>query len=62
MGKLHTEPKLLAALTAAAQRSLTAEQVHNQKVSFIMGSLGDESTVTRARVEEVLRNLEGVPA
>jgi hypothetical protein len=62
MGKLHTEPKLLAALTAAAQRSLTAEQVHNQKVSFIMGSLGEESTVTRARVEEVLRNLEGVPA
>ena len=62
MGNLHTDPALLKALTEAAQRSLTQEQVHLQKVSFIMGSLGEDSTITRARVEEVLRKLDGVPA
>ncbi len=62
MGNLHTDPALLKALSEAALRSLTAEQVHLQKVSFIMGSLAEDSTITRARVEEVLRKLDGVPA
>jgi molecular chaperone DnaK (HSP70) len=61
MGDLQTDPKLLTALSEAARRTLTPEQVHRQKVSFIMGSLGEDSTITRARVEEVLRKLEGLP-
>jgi molecular chaperone DnaK (HSP70) len=62
MGELHTDPKLLTALTEAAKRPLTPQQVHLQKVSFIMGSLAEDSTITRARIEEVLRKLEGLPA
>lgn len=62
MGDLQTDPKLLTALSEAAKRPLTPEQVHRQKVSFIMGSLGEDSTITRARVEEVLQKLEGLPA
>jgi molecular chaperone DnaK (HSP70) len=62
MGNLHTDPQLLTALSEAAKGTLTPEQVHRQKVSFIMGSLAEDSTITRARVEEVLRKLEGMPA
>lgn len=62
MGEIQTDPKLLNALSEAARRPLTPEQTHRQKVSFIMGSLGENSTITRARVEEVLRKLDGVPA
>jgi molecular chaperone DnaK (HSP70) len=62
MSDLMTDPKVLLRLEEAARRALTAAQVHRQKVSFIMGSLGDDSTITRSKVEEVLRRLEGSAA
>ena len=33
-----------------------------QKISFIMGSLSKDSTVTREQIEEALLNAEGVAA
>jgi hypothetical protein len=52
----------LNALKAAAGRKLSAEKMRRQKISFIMGTLGQESTVTRDRVEEELKKMEGSAA
>lgn len=57
-----TDPELLARLEKAAKAQLSAKTLRKQKVSFIMGSLGEESTITRERVEEVLDKLEGYAA
>ncbi|TCO68720.1 hypothetical protein [Rhodovulum euryhalinum] len=54
-----TDPSLLEALKASAGKKLTAEQLRRQKVSFIMGTLGKDSTITRDRIEEELKRLEG---
>lgn len=59
MGELKTERTLLDRLSAAAHVKLSAEQLRAQKVSFIMGSLSDDSKITRDRVEEELNRLEG---
>jgi hypothetical protein len=59
MGDLKTDPNLLKALQDSARLSLGAAELRRQKVSFIMGSLGKDSTITRAKVEEVLRQLDG---
>ena len=59
MLEIRTNPKLLDALKSAAQGTLSAEELRRQKVSFIMGSLKDDSTITRNRVKEVLDSLEG---
>ncbi len=57
--KLQTSEALLRALTESTARAPTAEEVRSQRVSFIMGSLRDDSTVTRARVQEILKQQEG---
>jgi hypothetical protein len=59
MTELKTSELLLAALEEASKRELTAEELNKQRVSFIMGSLKESSTVTRSRFEEVLAEQEG---
>ena len=59
MTSLHTDDALLRKLKAAASRSLSAEELRNQRISFIMGTLKDSSPVTRAKVTEVLAEREG---
>jgi hypothetical protein len=59
MTELKTKQSLLSALEKAASRPLTAEEVEKQRVSFIMGILRRDSTVTRSQVEEALAQLEG---
>lgn len=59
MTDLRTNEKLLARLKADSNRKLTEDELYKQRVSFIMGSLSDNSTVTRAQVTEVLANFEG---
>lgn len=54
MTKLHTSAALLDALTEASKKQVTADEIRKQRVSFIMGSLSDDSTVTRAKVTEIL--------
>lgn len=61
MADLKTKPDLLEALHRAATKSLTPKDVHDQRVSFIMGSLKETSSVTRAQVERVLANRDGIP-
>lgn len=59
MPDLKTNPSLLEAIEKAASSTPTAAEVYKQRVSFIMGSLGDSSSVTRAKVTEVLAAQEG---
>jgi hypothetical protein len=57
--ELKTKESLLSALRQAAAQTPTPEELHRQRVSFIMGALKHTSDVTRARVEEVLAQQEG---
>lgn len=61
MAELQTRPDLIRALELAATRPQTAEEIFKQRVSFIMGMLKDNSTVSRARVTEVLAEQQGKP-
>lgn len=63
MTELKTDPAVLRALRAAASKELTAEEINKQRVSFIMGTLKPESTLTRAHVQSILHKQQGkVPA
>lgn len=59
MTDLKTDGALLRALEEAARRRPTADELDEQRVSFIMGSLGESSTVSRERVTEILAAHEG---
>lgn len=59
MLELKTRDSLLQALRQAAQHPLTADEVRQQRVSFIMSTLKEGSSVTRARVEQILDAQEG---
>lgn len=63
MKMIQTDPKFLATLHEAAVRGPTAEELYQQKVSFIASSLSDGKTVvTTAQVERELRRLAGQAA
>ncbi len=62
MTGIKTDPSLLEALRKSAGKRLTAEQLRKQKVSFIMGSLKSDSSITREFVEKELKKLDGEPA
>ena len=51
--------ELTRAMEAAAGRPMTAEQIRQQKVSFILGTLGSDSSMTRKQVEDRLAKYEG---
>ncbi len=56
---LKTQESLLKKIQSASARQLSAEELRKQKVSFVIGSLSSESSVTRAQVREVLESFEG---
>jgi hypothetical protein len=60
--ELKTPQSLLDALRKAAEQSQSEDDVKQQRVSFIMGSLSESSDVTHARVREVLARQEGKKA
>jgi len=62
MTGLKTDPNLLNALKNAAGKKLSASQVRKQKISFILGSLGKDSTITREIVEREVKKNEGEAA
>lgn len=62
MTELLSDPTLLSQLKDAAEAGVTSEQMHKQKVSYILGAVSDQSNITKERVEEVLRGMEGIPA
>ena len=51
--------ELTRAMKAAAGRPMTAERIRQQKVSFILGTLGSDSSMTRKQVEDRLAKYEG---
>ena len=53
MSKLNTPQELLNALKAAVKEP-TPDELRDQSVSFIMGSVGSDSGITRADVESAL--------
>jgi hypothetical protein len=57
--KMTTHPKLLEALFDAGRRKPTEHEIHQQRVSFIVGSMRENSPVTRERIEHVLAEQEG---
>jgi len=59
MTELHTDPVLLRALSDSTKRKLTEAELQAQRVSFIMGSLDEDSTVTRAQIRRVLAEQSG---
>lgn len=59
MPELETAKALLDALRQASSHNPTAEELQRQRVSFIMGSLKPNSSVTRDRVQKVLEQQEG---
>ena len=44
----------LDALKRAATRPMTPEERHQQRVSFIVGTMGSDSTLSREDVERIL--------
>ncbi len=59
MTKIKTQPDLIRALKKAASLELSADDVHRQRVSFVMGTLKEKSDITRAKVEQVLAKQDG---
>ncbi len=59
MTELRTDQALINRLTNAAAGELTSEEVNKQRISYILGTLKDESTVTRAKIRDVLADHEG---
>lgn len=62
MTGLRASPALLDTLRQASQHRPSADDIRKQRVSFIMGSLKPDSTVSRERVEQVLDKHEGKKA
>jgi hypothetical protein len=56
---LKTDGALLEALERSADHVITASELHNQRVSFIMGSVSEGNGLTRERVEQILAQQEG---
>lgn len=59
MQDVQSDPQLLIDLRAAALHQMTAEQIRTQKIDYILNSLGDANSVTKAAVEKELDRLAG---
>ena len=60
MTNVSTNAALLEAMRQAASRPLTANEVKAQRISFILSSLSDKSTVTRDQVVKIIDEQAGV--
>lgn len=59
LGNVKTASELLSALAAGAAKRPSADELFEQRVSFIYGSVGSKSNVTRDQIRKVLE-AEGV--
>ena len=62
MTGMKTDESLLDALRRATAKTPSAEELEKQRISFIMGTLKPDSSVTRAKVQEILNEHEGKKA
>lgn len=53
------DPKVIETMKRAAARPMSREERREQRVSFIVGTMGSDSTVTREEVERILDEQEG---
>lgn len=60
MTNLKTKESTLLALEKASHTTSSPDEIKRQRVSFIMGSLNKDSHVTRAKVQEILAEQEGI--
>lgn len=58
--ELKTSDSLLNALHEACLKKLSAQEILEQRVSFVFGSLGADSSVTREKVRQILVEQDGV--
>lgn len=56
---LKTDPSLLRALEESARQKPTAHELQHQRISFIMGAMKDNSSVTREQIRKILAEHEG---
>ena len=54
----QTNPELLIALFKSIQHKSSKEEIHKRRVSFIVGSMKPNSTVTREEIERILTKQE----
>ncbi len=59
---LKTNGALLEALKNAASKKTSAQDVLEQRVSFVYGSISSTSNVTREHVRQVIAKQEGLAA
>jgi hypothetical protein len=57
--QLKTDNSLLKALEKASSAKPDADELMEQRVSFIFGSLKTESNITHAQIKQVLVEQEG---
>jgi Ca2+-binding EF-hand superfamily protein len=62
MTQLKTKESTLKALEKAAHRPLTSDEIQQQRVSFVMGSLDADNSITREKVEKLLAEQRGIKA
>jgi hypothetical protein len=59
MTDLHTNEALLLKLKASASKTLTADDILKQRISYVMGTLKADGPATRERVRAVLSFQDG---
>ena len=59
MTDLQSESSLTDALREAAGRKMTPEEIREQRVSFVMGTIHRDSDVTREDVRRIIEEREG---
>ena len=57
-GKCLIDPKVESALKKARKRGITVEEARQQKLSYMMGMLGRDSSLTREDVKRILADSE----
>ncbi|MBC6441393.1 MAG: hypothetical protein GDA49_13525 [Rhodospirillales bacterium] len=57
--KYKTNSALLQALEEAAGREMTQAEVREQKISFVMGMIGEHNDLTRAQVAQLIDKQNG---
>jgi hypothetical protein len=58
--ELKTDTELLRALKSAAGRKPSAEELVEQRVSYIYGAMDSQSGVTRERIKQTLDDQDGL--
>ena len=53
------DPKVIETMKRAVARPMSREERREQRVSFIVGTMGSDSTVTREEVERILDEQDG---